>query len=197
MITAGWTEVAGYVGRRTADFAVADLSAVSGDRRFETIPLSRQPLSFVCRPGHPLARSDELLAADVMAYPITGPIVPAREAGLFAADATAGSIDTQTGEFVPAIVTDDLDMALRIVMSSDAVTAVTLTSAEPLIESDQLVVLDVRDNALRTNYGLIWLQGRSLAPASSTLIGEIIQTDAELDSREKWLRERYALGPLP
>ena len=73
-----WTEVATRLLERESDIAVADLSAVAGDDRFDTELLIDDPLYFICRRGHPLAGGDVVSPSDFDQYPLVGNRVPDR-----------------------------------------------------------------------------------------------------------------------
>jgi len=192
LLTGAWQDMVGELLSRRCELAVGELSAASGDARFDTTPLGPDALHFVCRPAHPLAGRRASLA-EVMAFPLAACRVPARLAVAFPPEARAGMLDAISGEWLPAIEVDSVDAAIRVVATSDAVTAMPLHCVERQLLAAELVVVDVPDNRLTLDAGLITLEGRALSPAASAFIEEIARVRRDHAARERNLRRQLGI----
>ena len=60
-----WSQILDSLLTHNFDIAVADISSVDGDPRFDTEPLIDDPLYYVCRRDHPLANLSDVDLSDI------------------------------------------------------------------------------------------------------------------------------------
>jgi DNA-binding transcriptional LysR family regulator len=98
------------------------VSVAEGDDRVMAEPLPVHPACFYCRAAHPLLAEADPSPERILEFPYVGIRLPPRIARHFLAVAKAGSIDPDTGNYVPRLKVDTLSMAREVVLASDAVT---------------------------------------------------------------------------
>lgn len=70
------SEIPGSLLTRKFDIAVADISSVDDDPRFATEPLIDDPLFYVCRWDHPLAKLSTVDLSEVRSYSLVANFTP-------------------------------------------------------------------------------------------------------------------------
>jgi DNA-binding transcriptional LysR family regulator len=150
--------------------------------RFE--PLPGHPTSLACRPGHPLAGRDGLTLDDILQYPLATTVLPGRQGAAAAGGAGAGRLDEASGLFMPAAHVNALAIARRIACGSDALYPATADMLAPDLAAGTLVALDFRIPEMGTEYGIMTLAERSLAPASVAFIDLLREVEAEIATAE-------------
>ncbi|MEM8659956.1 MAG: LysR family transcriptional regulator, partial [Pseudomonadota bacterium] len=73
-----WKDVPEHLLSRESDLAIAELSDLQADERFQTEVLVNDRLYFVCRRDHPLAAKAQIKSGDFSEYPLVGNRVPDR-----------------------------------------------------------------------------------------------------------------------
>lgn len=84
---------------RNFDIAIADISSVYGDPRFDTEPLIDDPLYCVCRRDHPLANLSDVDLREVHSYSLMGYSVPSKMNSFLTNPGPSGSLSRDTGIF--------------------------------------------------------------------------------------------------
>jgi DNA-binding transcriptional LysR family regulator len=146
--------------------AVIELSVVAGEPRLASEPLPAHPACFYCRAGHPLAAEAAPAIERIMQFPYAGTRMPPRVAQAFLALAKAGSIDRDTGDYVPPIRVDSVPMVKDVVLASDAVATAPLAFIADDVARGRLVALSARAPWMQTGYGFVHLRGATLSPAA-------------------------------
>ncbi|HSL19801.1 MAG TPA: LysR family transcriptional regulator [Methylomirabilota bacterium] len=188
---AGFHAVAEDVAAGRCDLGVADLEAAAA-RGLETEILVRRPLHFVARPGHPLLARTRCGLDDMLGYPWAAIRAPSRIALVLPADMRrAGRWDPDTGEFTPALEVDVVSDFLVLARESEILVAATLTMAERELEEGHLAVVPFTPPWLELAYGFISRPNRTLSPATLAFMDIVREIEAELDERERALRERF------
>jgi DNA-binding transcriptional LysR family regulator len=189
-----WTEVAARLLERESDIAVADLSAVEGDDRFDTELLIDDPLYFICRRGHPLAGGDVVSPSDFDQYPLVGNRVPDRLAKHLGIGLnTASGAVVERGHFRIKIDITTFAATKRVVLATDSFTLAPLIQVEAELCSGDMTTVVTRGKKPRMNSGLIYLKGRALSPAALQFAQELRRIKLELDRRTASLASRFNL----
>lgn len=126
----------------------------------------------------------------VFEFPLACTKLPARVAEMFYRLAPAGSIDPDTGDYLPPIMVDSIALAKAVVLSSDAVALSPLVLIAAEVRSGDLVTLPFRQPWLHTGYGFAYLRDRALSPATQAFMAEIEAVELELVETERRLDAR-------
>ncbi len=143
-------------------------------------PLSQRPLYFVGRHAHPLAGRDNVTAAETFAYPFIAPArIPPRllEPMLQARRKFAG-LKTSPLAF-PVLECNVLAAVKRIVESSDALTALTLSCLASEVRQRRLSLLATKP-WLAVSYGIVSLKGHPMSSAALRFREFVVQAEAEV-----------------
>lgn len=179
-----WRAIVAEVLQARLDLAVVELSVAELDTRLETEPLPHHRGVFFCRTGHPLLTSSRPTIEQAFRYPLVCPKLPARAGQMFYRMAKAGTIDPDTGDYVPPIKADTVALAKSIVRSSDAIALAPNCLLFDEIAAGSIATLPFREPWLRTNYGFVRLKDRTLSPAAQAFMAEVNAIEAELAEAE-------------
>lgn len=188
LLICAWKDSGVLMLNRDCELAVGEQSDARRDARFVVTPLGKDTLHFVCRASHPLTSHPGATLRQILEYPLAACRVPARMTAIFARSPQAGSIDTRTGDFLPAFHVESVASAIEIVMASNAVTAVPLGLVAARLQSGELVALDLTRNPVHLDVGVTRLKGRALSPAAQMFVDELRRVQKELSARDAKLR---------
>ena len=188
--TGHWRVMLQQVLAAKIDLAVVELSVAEQDPRLVTQPLPGHAATFFCRSGHPLLAEKAPTLERVFEFPLACTKLPARVAEMFYRLAPAGSIDPDTGDYLPPIMVDSIALAKAVVLSSDAVALSPLVLIAAEVRSGHLVTLPFRQPWLHTDYGFVYLRDRALSPATQAFMAEIEAVELELVDTERHLHAR-------
>ena len=169
------------------DLAIVELSVAEQDPRLATEPLPKHAASFCCRSGHPLLAEKTPTLERVFEFPFACTKLPARVAEMFYRLAPAGSIDPDTGDYLPPIKVDSFALAKAVVLSSNAVALSPRGLIAAEVRSGHLVTLPFRQPWLHTNYGFVYLKERALSPGTQAFMAEVKAVELELVETERHL----------
>jgi DNA-binding transcriptional LysR family regulator len=115
-----------------------------------------------------------------MSFPLVTTLLrgPAAAAALFPS-ATTPRTESTSRDFVPQLTVNSLSLARLFALQSNALFPGTAGMLAEDIAAGHLVRLDFRVPAMRTNYGVIYLRGRTLAPAARAFIAALHAVEAE------------------
>ena len=161
------------------DVGVASTVGLESDARLmvETLPPMRVYLA--CRPGHPLARETRPSLARALEFPLATTQLRGAQAAL--ASRTGATQDRKglAAAFDPQILVNSLSHARLIARDSDALFPATAALLAEDVAAGRLVRLDCRVPEMRTTYGVLYLRGRTLAPAAKMFIEILRAVEAE------------------
>lgn len=167
------------------DVGVTDARFNSRDERLSVKPLPAHPILMACRPGHPLAGKYELTRADVFAYPIASPLVPANASSVVrSANPISGAFDAMSGDFVPAITVNSFPIARQIAAGTDVLVPGAARMLAADIAAGRLVKLDYQPPEMRTHYAITTLRGRTPSPAALAFIEILLEVETEVAESE-------------
>jgi DNA-binding transcriptional LysR family regulator len=166
------------------ELGVADTGPLGRDARLHHEPLPRHPINLFARPDHPLAGHANLCLADVLAFPIVGSRVRGATAGRLPAEGPAGRFDPDTGDFLPAITVDSLDLGRRIAASTVAILPTARGTVLADLREGRLAQLAYHEPWMETNYELFWRSDRTPSPALRAFVEEIRSVESELSAAE-------------
>jgi DNA-binding transcriptional LysR family regulator len=166
------------------DLAVLELSIVAGETRLSTEALPPHKGYFFCRAGHPLLRVKDLTIDRILSFPFVGPRIAPRAARDFLALAKIGTIESDTGDYLPPIKVESIQMAKDVVLASDAVSMAPIACVAEEIAAGTLAVLGTRPAWMQTGYGIAWLRDGALSPASEAFRQAIWSVEREIVARE-------------
>lgn len=184
-------EVVRDVLAQRIDVGIAERAGPDSDERLSIEPIPSHPIVLACRPGHPLVRLSHLAPAQIMNFPLVTTLLRG------AAAATAHSLGATTslkgsgsGDFAPQLSVNSLSLARLIARQSNALFPGTAGMLAEDVAAGHLVVLDFSVPAMRTNYGVIYLRGRTLAPAAKAFIAALhtVETEAQFASAKQLAR---------
>ena len=150
--------------------------------RFESLPA--HPAYLACRPGHPLAGRGDLSLDDVLRYPMATTVLPGSQGAAASRGPGAGRLDETSGVFKPAVHVNSLSLARRIAIESDALFPGTADMLASDVAGGRLVTLNFHVPEMKTEYGLITLADRSLAPATVAFLDQLRTVESEIAARE-------------
>lgn len=188
---AGHSEVADDVAQGRCELGVADLE-VSSERGLATEVVVDRRAWFFARPRHPLAARKKCTVGDTLRYPWAAIRFPKRVGRFLPEDVgRAGHWDLATGEFVPAVEANVVSDLLPLARESDILVAATLTMAEKYLEAGSLRSVPFSAPWFKLLYGFISRPRRTLSPATLEFMEITREIEADLDVRERALRERF------
>jgi DNA-binding transcriptional LysR family regulator len=166
------------------DLGVADLGTSIRDARLHHEPLPSHPIYLFVRPDHPLAGRDGLRLADVLAFPVVGSRVRGAIAARLPAEVPAGHFDPDTGDFLPSITVDSVDLGRRIAASTAAILPAVLGMVEADLREERLVQLAFHEPWIQTSYGFFWRRDRTPSPAMRAFVEQLQVVESELVAAE-------------
>jgi len=166
------------------DLGIGNPSAIAETPRLRFEPLPSHPAYLACRPGHPLAGRDNLSLADVLRYPLATTLLPGSQGAAASGGSGAGRLDEPSGVFMPTVHVNSLSVGRRIAEDSDALFPATAEMLALNVTSGSLVTLSFHVPEMKTEYGLITLADRSLAPATVAFLDQLRTVESEIAARE-------------
>ena len=183
--TGDWRGIIDGILTAATDIAVVELSGAELNPDLRTEPLPKHSGAFYCRFDHPLMREKPQSLERMFTFPFVCGRLPARAGQMFYQMAKTGSIDPETGDYVPPIKVDTIALAKSIVLSSDAVALAPIALIANEIQARQIATLPFREPWLHTGYGFVYLKDRMLSPAAHAFINEAKAVEAELVETER------------
>ena len=195
-----WDEFLPRLRSRELDFFVAEISTLKQESDLEVEPLSEHALYFVGRHAHPLAGRDNVTAAETFVYPFIAPArIPPRllEPMLQARRKFAGR--KTVPQAFPSLEFNVLAAVKRIVESSDAVTALTLSCCATELQQQRLGLLGTKP-WLSSRYGIVSLKGHPMSSAALRFREFVVRAEAEVAPAEeqtlaRWKSSVASAGP--
>jgi DNA-binding transcriptional LysR family regulator len=187
-------EIARRVLAGQFDVGIADPRTIPETPRLRCELLTSHPLYLACRLGHPLTGRDSLLLDDVLRYPLATTVLAGAQGIAASGGRNAGLLDKASGVFTPAVHVNSLSLARRIAQESDALFPATAEMLAADLAAKKLVTLSFRAPELRTEYGLITLADRSLAPVTSAFLDVLRKVEAGIAAAEHPTTARVAPG---
>jgi DNA-binding transcriptional LysR family regulator len=162
------------------DVGIGSNRAVADTPRLRFEPLPQHRIYLACRPGHPLAGRRDLTRNDILRYPMATTILPGPQGAAAAMGSGAGRLDPASGVFMPAVHVNSLSLARRIAGGSDALFPATAAMLAPELAAGNLVALNFDAPEMHTEYGIITLTDRSLAPVTLAFLDLLREVEAEV-----------------
>lgn len=175
-----WREVIALVTAGEVDVAVVELSPFQDESRMALEPLPRHPVAFVCRPGHPLLGERRPSITRILAFPLVGARLPRRFGENAGPPTPTLKNDPLSGDLIPPLHIESIALAKRIVAVCDAVALLPVQSIASEAAAGTLAMVDCQPAWLTTNYGFVYLKGRTLSPAALAFMAEVRAAEAEL-----------------
>jgi DNA-binding transcriptional LysR family regulator len=164
------------------DVAVADPGAASREPRLHHEALPPHPIQLFARPDHPLAGRAGLRLTDVLAFAVVGSRVRGVTATQLRVEGPAGRFDPDSGDFLPAITVDSLDLARRIAASTAAILPAVRGMVAADLRDGRLVQLDFDEPWMQTTYGVFWRSDRTPSPAVRAFVDELRAVESEISA---------------
>lgn len=166
---------------RTADLIVLEASFTEADDTIEIIDrLSPLAGYVVARAGHPIASIANVSMADVLEYPFVQitRLPPRMLKPLLAKRRNRKSGEAPAPPF-PAIECPTVPLAIKAVLSTQAVTIVSLGMVRSELLEGSIVPI-LHEPWMRSDWGIMRLRMRTLGPAASAMVDELhrVQVDA-------------------
>jgi DNA-binding transcriptional LysR family regulator len=165
-----------------ADVGVANIAGLAEDERLAVEPLPAQRIVLACRPGHPLTGLPRPTLQQALQFPLVTTVLRGRPAAMASrlGDAPQPG-DEQHPDYVPPYLVNSITSARLIARDSDALVPATKAMLADDLLSGRLVVLPIDGPELRTQHGLFYLRGRTLAPAARQFIDMLrnVETEAQ------------------
>jgi DNA-binding transcriptional LysR family regulator len=175
-----WDELVPRLRSRELDLFVAEISTLKNEPDLEVAPMDEHALYFVGRHAHPLAGRDNVTAAETFTYPFIAParIPPRLLAPMLQARRKAAGRKDPPHAF-PALECNAVAAVKRIVESSDAVTALTLSCCAAELQQHRLALLGTKP-WLSTRYGIVSLKGLPMSSAALRFREVVAEAQAEV-----------------
>lgn len=169
---------------------ISEISDLAKHSALHITPMAKHKGSFVARAGHPLAAGKPTLD-EIFQFPLALPTrIPTRVYGPVYSAWKKVAVKNRMP--LPGIECASLAIVKRIVLESDAITIMPLTTMEAELESGALVLLR-SEPWLHTNYGIVQRKGAALSQQASAFKTLLLQEEVALEQRENILRKRYNL----
>ena len=173
-------EVVSQVLAEHVDVGVSNIAGLDREERLAVEPLPPQRIYLACRPGHPLTQE----AAPTLRRALQFPLVTTRLRGEQAALALRQGSPTTPGDaygqdYTPRVLVNSIATARLVAQASDLLVPGTAAALADDLAAGRLVRLECSAPAMRTNNGLLYLRGRTLAPAAQVFIQALKQVEAE------------------
>lgn len=176
----------------TVDLGVADVRHCQSDLRLEIELLPVHIVTCCCRRVHPLAGRRALKIEELLSYPLVGTVFPKELAAIFPPDITAGRLDPDTRNFLPAISVDSLSAAKVVAAGCDALLPITPGCVEAELKSGEFVILDFMAPWMRNQYGFVSKKGRNNSPSALALMVKVREVEQQEIAREQILIATYS-----
>ena len=198
-----WDEFLPRLRWRELDFFVAEISTLKQESDLEVEPLSEHALYFVGRHAHPLSSGrHDVTAAETFAYPFIAPArIPPRLLEPMLQARRKAARRKAVPQAFPALEFNVLAAIKRIVESSDAVTALTLSCCATELQQQRLSLLATKP-WLSTRYGIVSLKGHPMSSAALRFREFVVQAEAEVPPFEvkvlaSWQSRGASTDPTP
>jgi DNA-binding transcriptional LysR family regulator len=168
------------------EFAVSDTtSAERHPTRLAIEPVAEHRVFFYVRQGHPLAAARETSLETVLVFPLVAPRLPQRMAGHLAKISTSARVDRETGDLTPSLTVDNFSIALKTVLTGDAVGFAPLVALEQELRSQRIALLPFTAPWLHMSYGLFYPRKRALSRVAQLFMTQLRQVEVTLQTREQ------------
>lgn len=166
------------------DFAMCRTTGGTANAMVEAIPLGDEPLSFVVRTGHPLARAEAPVALDVMAafdwiLPPSGAILRSTIEREFAARGVAMPRQIQT--------TTSFLFTLAAIRQTNAIAPIASAVARSFATGDDganaLAILETEDKMAVETWSLLTRRGQELTPSAQIVHDQILSAVMQHSNR--------------
>ena len=191
-----WFDIPTALHERRIDLAIGEMQEAREDPDLAVEPLPHRPVCFYCRTGHPLQRFKKLTLREIGDYPFVAPKLPKRVNEFLARGRAMGQMAEGGQYFDPRIQCQNLDAILQIVETSNAVGIAATAKISSLIATRRLSIIPFQAAWLRTNYAIIHLRERTLAPAALALCEEVRESERRYNETAtpgpiKWRRRKH------
>ncbi|MFN0116417.1 MAG: LysR family transcriptional regulator [Paracoccaceae bacterium] len=199
LLTMNWADTLTAVREREVELGILELAEVGEAPDLVVEPMQRHPGFFVVRAGHPLLHQENLALADILRFPfIFLRKMPIRVLGPFAKAREAANEKGRAHPAFPAVIHESPAVALRIVLESDAVAAMTTPIVSSALRAGEIAVLPWRAAWVSTNFGIVRVRGLSPSPGSVKFVELLREADRRaFDAGQALLAalDRGASGP--
>ena len=161
-----WWDIREALSNRRIDLAIGELQEASEDPDVVVEPLPHRQVCFYCRTGHSLLRMRQPTIHDIGEFPLVAPKMPRRANQFLAAGKEMGQMEESGRYFAPRIQCQNLYAISRVVARSDAVGIATAAKLAPMVAAGGIGIVNFHADWLRTNYAIMHLRDRTLAPAA-------------------------------
>jgi DNA-binding transcriptional LysR family regulator len=169
----------GVLGGRF-DLGVVTTLGLDDEPRLAFEALPQHAIYLACRPGHPLAAAARITLDEVLAYPLVAPPLRGQELVSLLKTKARGRFDSESGDFMPAVTVNSLDLGRLIAMESDALFPGTESMVAHDVAAGRLVRLDFQLPVMVTTYGFVYLRDRTLSPAARAFMDELRAAEGAL-----------------
>lgn len=175
---------------------VAESSTLEHAPDLHVEPLSKRPLYFFARRGHPLSGRPVDDIGAVFQYPTASlaRIPPRMLDPILSAlrRPSAADVDPRT---LPTLLCTDMGVVKAVVANSDAVMVASLACVADELEREELVVVGT-EPWMRQEYSLVMLRSKQAAGVAAAMFREqLLAAQSAIDEREENLAARLALTP--
>ena len=172
-----WWDIRDALHERRIDLAIGESQEATEDPDIVVEPLPHRSVCFYCRIGHPLQRLKKVTIREIGEYPLVAPKLPRRANEFLAEGKATGQLARGGHYFEPRIECQNLDAIIRIVRASDAVSIATAAKLGPMVAARDIALIPFQAPWLRTNYAVIHLRERTLAPAAVAFCAEVAKAE--------------------
>ncbi|MBE0627874.1 MAG: LysR family transcriptional regulator [Burkholderiales bacterium] len=165
------------------DVGIAGIAGLEHDDRLAIESLPSHRIVLACRPGHPLASQARPALARVLDFPLVTTLLRGVGAAVASSQGKpAPRLAPVDQDLVPHILVNSLALARLIARESDAIFPGTTSMLAEDVASGHLTLIDFDMPSLKTDYGVLYLRSRTLAPAARVLIDVVQEIEANAQS---------------
>ena len=167
------------------DVAVVELTLVAGEPRLATEVLPPHPACFYCRAGHPLHAEQRPDRSSASWFPLWARGCRRGSRRASSSSRRAGSIDRDTGDYLPPIKVDSIRMAKDVVLAAMRSRWRRCPSSPTRSLPESSSRSAARAAWMQTGYGFVTLRGTALSPAAEAFKDEMRRVEDEIAAAER------------
>jgi DNA-binding transcriptional LysR family regulator len=183
LVEGRWHDFGARLLSGEVEVAVMEIGPLAQDARFRVEALPPHQGCFYCRSGHPLTRRTGLTLAEIIAYPLVGVRIALRAVTAGKLNPRLLPLDPVSGNLVPRIATSSIAAARSIIKRTDGIGIAAPEQLADDLRRAELAILDADAGALKSAYGIAYLDGRTLSPGAAAFVGVLKDVEAEMAAK--------------
>ena len=161
-----WWKLADAALGEEFDLAIGEVSEAEHDPRIAVEHLPEREGSIIVRAGHQLDGRSRVTLEEIAKFPLAGPRLPARVAGVLPMGSRLGHMSEDRRHYIPIIECATPRAMIDVVTASDAVCMILREHCADQLMAGSVVALPFNPPWLRLRQGIIYRRDRPLSSAA-------------------------------